>query len=327
MFKREKSPLAISRPMFPDLGDYKDRPSIELGQATPAAALATPKPVRNFSQRKTDEGWSRYFQADNSSKFAENGAQNATSSSTDKGPGGFWIIGAPEGPSLRSPKMALRDSSGNALLAQTVAAQSPSMESGPADARARGFEVVQGIPAKISSGESVSSEGSHDDDYEDDKIDHAYSSGIPSSIPDHSWAPVGNTWSGPPQRPFRPPSSHIASAYSSGVLPAPSISSYPFDSPATKTSSIPSFPMPNSTNRAVHSRGGDQDDSSQIPKAQPVANHFSTTTTPFGAPSRPPRPAEDIRSYFDAGPESDRMPTTNPYENNLSWLNLNADPR
>ncbi len=79
LFKRDKEreapKLSISKPMMPILNDYKARPSIELGKATPpsgpgpavtspklAAAAVGRKPSQ--SQRKTDEGWGKYFQAE-----------------------------------------------------------------------------------------------------------------------------------------------------------------------------------------------------------------------------------------------------------------------
>lgn len=330
MFKREKSPLTISRPMAPDLGDYKERHSIELGKATPAAPMPAVVSRSKPSQRKTDEGWAKYFQADGGSRTGNKRltSTSRSSTSTSRGAkGGFWPgSGAPEGP-LKSPKMALRDSKGNMLQAQTVAAASPNLENGP---RSRGLHVLSGMPAQISSGNSVSSRESvtrddADEEYEDDQIHHAYSSGIPSSVPDQGWVPMSNRRISSTQRPPRPLSSNVSSAYPSGALPLPTSGSHETSntsgSSGTKRSSIPSFPMPGSAIRQVH-EAGNHNPSAQIATIQhPAATHYAATTRQGPAPPRPARPADSGYDYL--GPGRDGMPVNS----NLSWLNLNADGR
>ena len=349
MFKRDKSPLSISRPMAPNLGDYKDRPSIELGRATPAGPVAAAATAglaggavkgvlaRNASQRKTDEGWAKYFTADGTARRVNNipEANRETiasqgSASSGRGGGGFWPGSGVPTNHGRSPKLALRDSSGNALQAQSVTTASPNVENGPFHAKSKALQAVEGIPAHISSGHSTSSAESpgqddEDDGYEDERIEHAYSSGVPSSIHDHTWTPIGNAWATTQQRQTRPQSSNVSSNYPSGGLPLPTGVSHDTsnsgsgNSSGTKRSSIPSFPMPSSTIRQV------------IPSAGPSTplQHVQTpsgqTSRPVsGGRPRPRRPQETGNGYFEnVGPGRDGMPMNN----NLSWLNLNADNR
>ena len=345
MFKRERSPLSISRPMAPHLGDFKDRPSIELGRATPAGpiAAATAGAVtgaavgtavakggqgRNPSQRKTDEGWAKYFIAPGKAQPVETRAAvvSQSSASTGKGGGGFWPGSGNAEPKPRNPNMALRDSTGNALQAHSVAAASPSVEHPPA--RSRTLQVAQGIPAHISSGDSTSSAdsaGQEDDDgYEDERIEHAYSSGVPSSVHDNGWTPIGaSRWSG---RPMRPPS-NVSSAYPSGGLPIQTSISHETSATAstgnssgTKRSSIPSFPMPSNTIRSVKTPPATNP--SQVNRTLPIQGQQSQQQPVPRARTR--RPQETNSGYFNSvGPGRDGMPTNN----NLSWLNLNADGR
>lgn len=245
IFAREKSPLgstplSISKPMNPHLGDYRERPSIDLGRATPATPVnATPLatiPSRNKSQRKTDEAWAKYFTGGQADPAAEYPSVRPT---TARGGGsGFWPgAGIPvEAP--KSPKFAFRDSLGNTLQTRSVGTASPALENGPAEQQTRYLSATQPKAGRISNANSVSSDGS---EYEDDTVDPAFSSGIPASVQgDNPWTPVGNTWSGPAQRPLRsfskggndyhPPSTALTS--SSGE-----------DSQASSLG-IPNFPMP-----------------------------------------------------------------------------------
>ena len=304
LFKREKekASLTISKPMMPVLGDYKERPSIELGKATPAAPggpLATQTtPKRDASQRKTDEGWGKYFQAEpqgNRTTFL-----SRSSGATSEGKSGLWPVSGVLDNSARAPKILLRDSVGNPLEPQSVAAGSPSLEHGPADPQSKGLEAVQGIPARISNGSSVTTTNS-DDDYEDERVDPAFSSGIPASITDEMpWTPVGNTWSGPPQRPLRPPSSFIKSQ----GLALPTASSIETNTSGTNSSSLPSFPMPNSI-RSVQPSGGN-------------ATMLESTTARAREHSQ-----NNPREYFGHARASSRTVDSN----DMSWLNLGASSR
>ncbi|KIW52258.1 hypothetical protein PV05_07910 [Exophiala xenobiotica] len=297
LFKRDKAPLSISKPMNPILGDYQQRPSIELGRATPVVepAVAEAAPTRKASQRKTDEGWGKYFQSE-----AQTGNRTTfftRSSGASRGKSGFWPgSGVPDSSNrsnaARPSKIVIRDSNGNPLQAHTVAGGSPTFAHGPADAQSRGLQVAQGIPARISRASSLATDS--DDDYEDEHISGAFSSGIPASVHDMPWAPVGNTWSGPAQRPLRPPSSYLQSQ----ERPVQTASSAETSGSGTQSSSIPSFPMPNSVRNIQPSRG-----------------NVSTATAPSAGDTYDTREARDYFTHT-------RARSGTPDNNDMSWLNL-----
>lgn len=360
---REKGPPTISRPFAPDLGHYADRPSIDLGSVTPAVVAATAAvPLRNISQRKTDEGWGKYF---NANGIAEEPRSTWTSessrptSSRSKGAGGFWPgSGIPQERPPKSPKIPLRDSAGNALNTKDVAGGSPSLKLGPGDTRSRYMAAAAPALARISNG-TASSIHSDEDHFEDESViddDDAahptYSSGVSSSAHD-AWTPVGNTWSGPLQRPLRPPSSPHA-AYPHSFFPPPTGASDGTSlSNETKRSSIPSFPMPSNTIRHVKKLSQDNNTRSAVARPTTASSagvlshsgvpyspqvgafvrhdapaHFAATTANGPAPNRPPRPAEDMRDYF--GPTASNPSVGRdglPNSSDMSWLNLGGDGR
>lgn len=292
IFKREKTPLTISKPMMPILGDYQERPSIELGKATPAEPVAAyDAGARKTEQRKTDEGWGTYFQ----NEPVPSTRTTFFSRSSGTGKSAFWPgSGVPEpsvkSPITRSPKLVLRDSVGNPLQAHSVAAGSPQLEHRPANGK--GPQAAQGVHARISSASSVmTTETDEEDYYEDDHVDGAFSSGVPASVNDMPWTPVGNTWSGPAQRPLRPPSSYV---FRQGA---------PLTSSSNETTgsdeqieSIPSFPMPN-----------------------------SLRPNPVGAGSATRSPAGDNQSHNYFNHSRARSGSTE--RNDMSWLHLGGPAR
>ena len=320
LFKREKEKekhnLTISKPMMPVLNDYKERPSIELGKATPAsgpaAALSPPQAAvaRKTSQRKTDEGWGKYFQAERRS-----GSENRTTyvARSSGQASGFWAgSGNPED-STRSPKFMLRDSVGNPLDTQNVAAMSPSLEHGPANAQSRGLQSVQGVAGHISRASSRTTD-LNDGDYEDDQVvEGAFSSGIPASVQEMAWTPVGNTWSGPSERPLHPPSSYVAAQQAQAGLGIPQTRPSAVSTNTGSTSdnsSIPSFPMPNSI-RSVQSSTANP----------PAAIHHQVTYTPY-AHKLPQK--QDYFGHIQRKPSVGRSQpeNTNNLNTDMSWLNL-----
>jgi hypothetical protein len=361
---REKGPPTISRPFAPNLGHYVDQPSIDLGSVTPAVVVAATAPVprRNISQRKTDEGWGKYF---NANGIAEEPRSTWTSessrpnSSRSKGAGGFWPgSGIPQERPPKSPRLPLRDSAGNTLNTKDVVGGSPSLRSGAADTRSRNMAAVAPALARISNG-TASSMHSDEENFEDESViddDDAahptYSSGVPSSVHD-AWTPVGNTWSGPSQRPLRPPSSPHATYPHSFFPPPTGLSNDTSGSNDTKRSSIPSFPMPSNTIRHVKKLSQDNNTRSAGPRpttassagvlshsgapySPPVGpfvrhdapSHFAATTANGPAPNRPPRPSENMSGYFgdtaiNAGVGGDGLPNSS----DMSWLNLGGDGR
>ncbi|OAG35338.1 hypothetical protein AYO21_10478 [Fonsecaea monophora] len=326
--EKEKINLSISKPMMPILNDYQGRPSIELGKATPPGApVASVAPERKASQRKTDEGWGKYFQGEPLS-----GNRTTFLSRSSGARSGFWPGSGVLENSSRSPKFVLRDSVGNPLEAQNVAAGSPNLEHGPSNPQSRGLQSVQGMSGQISNASSVRTARSTDDDdddddeYEDEQIfEGAFSSGIPDSVHDSPWTPVGNTWSGPPQRPLRPPSSYLAAQQAQTQVPRspPTVSSdEPSDSTGTLGSSIPSFPMPNSIR------------SGQSGWKEATINKGSTTT--YQQSSRPSheQPTQTAtHDYFSYAPahkrsNSRQLPDNHANVNtDMSWLNLGTPGR
>lgn len=256
LFKsNNRTPLSISKPMQPNLGDYQQRASIDLGTATPSAAPVLPLAAvaassqQKADQRKTDEGWAKYFQADQGEKkkqqdndylvaYEDDPRRSSSRPSTGKNGTGFWPgSGVPS--SNRSTKLPLRDSAGNLLNHATVATASPSLETGHYDLQTRNMSVATPVQAKISSADSISTDQSSDDGYEDDDMD-GYSDGR-DSYQHNSWNPIGNTWSGPSQR-----TSHAASSrLSAAAFPPPTnLSEGTMNTSGSGGSSIPSFPMP-----------------------------------------------------------------------------------
>ena len=313
--KREKSPMTISRPMNPDLGHYNVRPSIDLGRATPASPInatamvtAMPGPQRNRSQRKTDEAWAKYFngeKGDPTTNYADPASTHANPPTTYANPttgyaththtrtkskdsqGGFWPGTGVTERSVRIPKLAYRNSNGRPLHQQTVPAASPSLEQGPSGQKA---VHMQGVPGRISSGDSVSSDG----EYEDQILDGAFSSGIPDSVHD-TWSPMESNSSG--QRNTR---------NTADLAPPTTGSMTTSKSSGTNSSGIPNFPMPTPTARSLRQSGG----GSTLVSVENVQ-----APARFNLPSQRPREASD---YFGRGPGQDGLPTNN----DMSWLNL-----
>jgi hypothetical protein len=257
IFAREKSPLgkssmAISKPMNPYLGDYTERPSIDLGRATPASPVnATPLatiPARSKSNRKTDEAWGKYFTTDRveSSQPVPRPTTSRGAAGGGGGGGGFWPGSGHVAPKSPSNKFAFRDSVGNTLQTRSVGTASPALENPPPS--------HLGLPChqqpktgRISNANSLSSDGS---EYEDEALDPAFSSGVPASVQDGLYAPVdNNTWSGPAQRPLRSFSQRLnfGQPQHSDYLPPPTAqtsSSGETSQGTVSSGGIPNFPMP-----------------------------------------------------------------------------------
>ena len=304
-YKKERNPPSISRPMNPNLGDYKERPSIDLGRATPAAPVnATPLaavgtvPSRNKSQRKTDEAWAQYFSGD---RNADPSTTYASSSpTTGRSNGGFWPGSGVPPSVIRSPRLPIRDSTDAELTPKTVASASPKI-SRPKDAHTRNLSSAAGVLPKISSGNSTSSQS--DDGYEDQELDAAFSSGIPASVHDPAWTPVDNRWSGSaPQRPARPPSEPRTSLFAPPTMSSGKTS----NTSGTQSSGIPSFPMPSSSIRALRPSGGESSFIGMSNVQHPAETHYATTTQQGREPS----------GYFSAGAGQTGQ------NDDMSWLNL-----
>lgn len=346
-----KTPMQISRPMLPDLGDYQDRPSIDLGKATPSTAPVLP-PVgstiqQKEEQRKTDEGWAKYFSEDPADKprtqqdkiepvrdsyaivspitprFAE-AQQSSPRPSTAKSSGGtgFWPGAGVPTPSSRAAKLPTRDSEGNLLNHSTVAMASPSLAVGHENPATRNMSVATPAQAKLSRADSIStdhSSHSSDDGYEDDEID-AYSD-TRDSYQQNAWNPIGNTWSGPSQRPLRPPSVRIgASAF---PPPPTNTSEKTMDSSGSGESSIPVFPMPAATLKRDANQPNFYNAVVHHPPTNPYANpyaHARRSSNTIHYNGGPP-----IQDYFGPPPDTATSQASTqklPDSTDMSWLNL-----
>lgn len=344
-----KTPIQISRPMLPDLGDYQDRPSIDLGKATPSVAPVLPPVVASVQQkeeqRKTDEGWAKYFSEDPADKpippkkvepvrdsYAitspasandefPDPRQSGSRPSTSKG-GGFWP-GAGVPTQQRATKLPLRDSAGNVLNQSTVAMASPSLAAGHENPATRNLSVAAPAQAKISRVESISTNHSSEDEYEDDDMD-AYSD-VRDSYQQHAWNPIGNTWSGPNQRPLRPPSVQIGA---SAFPPPTNISERTMESSTSGGSSIPAFPMPAATiKRSEADQPAFYNQVVQRPPTNPFKNPYAHARKSSNTMQYNGGPA--VQDYF--GPKVDNRPDTAstrpdssklPDNTDMSWLNL-----
>ena len=304
-YKKERNLPSISRPMNPNLGDYKERPSIDLGRATPAEPInATPlatvrtMPSRNKSQRKTDEAWTKYFSGDRNADPST--TYESSSPTTARSNGGFWPGSGVPPSVIRSPRLPIRDSTNAELTPKTVASSSPKI-SRPQDAHTRNLSSAAGVLPRISSGNSASSQS--DDGYEDQELDAAFSSGIPASVHDQAWTPVDNRWSGSaPQRPAGPLSEPRASLFA----PPTTSSGKTSHTSGTQSSGIPSFPMPSASIRALRPSGDESSFIGMSNVQHPAETHYATTSEQAREPS----------GYFSAGAGHTGQ------NDDMSWLNL-----
>ncbi|KKZ67261.1 hypothetical protein EMCG_07066 [[Emmonsia] crescens] len=130
--------------------------------------------------RRTDEGWSKYFQGDNETNLARDTSARSSAASqmtTSDYRNSDW-------PTISTNVAPLKVTQlGNSQPIGRVVSSSPTTENTPR--LGESLVMQQGLKAKISSGDSISIAS---DDYEDDR----YSSGVPASIHDHStWSSTG----------------------------------------------------------------------------------------------------------------------------------------
>ena len=336
---REKSPLTISKPIMqepaveiqPRSKTDTTQKYMEPSQASSGTIDMAKTVEAGASHRKTDEGWSTYFQGNNvvdltgdRPSFISNTSRPGSSSSQNSKRGSYWP--APDSVAASGPTAAaasapfkptpsnLRDSSGHMLAANSVSMGSPRLEHSASYRHDNGLMVSDAMHGKISSTSSTSDENEDYEPVDYEKTGGAYSSGIPESVHElPAWTPVGNTWSGPVQRQFRSRGSST-STYTNSVL------NPPYAATASNDTSIHGFPMPNPTIRQVGPQVA-QEPRAQPQTQHPTAAHFAATITPQPlAPSRSARPA-DTRDYF--GPNASRL-----HENantDVSWLNLGSE--
>lgn len=287
-----------SRPLIPS--QPRDEPRPDTSGASTSAADASSEdvdPTLNGSNRRTDEGWAKYFQGDNAT-LAEGRSTYASQGSDSDYRGSYWPDRQSQIHDRRGSPVTgmLRDSRGNVLPHMMVAMGSPNIEHPSADGRGTGLAVAEGTAGKISNvGADSSSATSSDEDNDArrqsngvdyDRIGDEYSSGIPSSIPDgHAWVPGSSGAQGQ-----RAPSSN----YTNSIYPPASI--------GARDTNIPAFPMPSSRPLTRW-----PDEEGVLPPASRQG----------GPPARPRRPSQQVRDYF--GPNPGRG-TGN--SDDMSWLNL-----
>ena len=336
---REKSPLQISKPIMQEpAAEIEPRLKTDTSQSPPdpsqgsSGTLDLAKTIGvEASHRKTDEGWSTYFQGNNvvdltgdRPSYMSNTSRPGSSSSRNSKRGSYWpapdSAGAPAPTAAATPApfkstpSSLRDSSGHMLAASSVPMGSPRLEHSAFYRNETGLVVSDAMHGKISSASSTTDDNDEYEAVDYEKMGAAYSSGIPESVHELPvWTPVGNTWSGPVQRQLRS-RGRSASTFTNSVL------NPPYDAAASRETSIHGFPMPNPTIRHIMPPGAQEPQA--LPQIQhPTAAHFAATITPQPlAPSRPARPDEN-RDYF--GPNVTRI-----HENantDVSWLNLGSE--
>jgi hypothetical protein len=342
---KEKSPLTISRPIMQDpASEILARPKTDNSQANtePSQSSGTIDLAKTIgaSHRKTDEGWSTYFQGNNvvnltgdRPSFMSNNSRPGSSSSRNSKRGSYWpdpglaAAAAPVAAAINAPfkptPSNLRDSSGHMLSAISVPMGSPKLEHSASYRNDTGLVVSDGVHGKISSASSTSDDNDDYEPVEYGRAGEAYSSGIPeggaysSGIPESvhelpAWTPVGNTWSGPVQRQFRSRGSSTSDFTSSVLNP-------PYAAAVSNEANIHGFPMPNPTIRKVGLQSADQPKA--LPQIQhPTAAHFAATIPNQPVvlpPTRPSRPEEN-RDYFGLNFGRTHENTNT----DVSWLNL-----
>ena len=320
MFARHKNRPSISRPILQEQGaELQERSgpaavAIPLGRATPpiTPSVTTIPPAFDSStgvaSRKTHEGWSTYFQGNNVVDLTKDRSPCTTPGTESAHRGTYWPDpSAPTDPRVLSSPNSRKLDELNHLSQHSVLPGSPDVASPLPEVKGAGSASLEGVRAEIANADTTSTTPSEDHDFDYGRIVAAHSrgassatdmphrSGIPSTVPEGlHWTPVGNTWSGPPQRPLRPPSSNTS------FYPPPT---------EVEDSNLPSFPMPKTTNPPMRH----EDESKGLGDTRPL--HIKR------APPRPPRSPEPVRDYFGSNP--DRLTTSI----DMSWLNLGENRR
>ncbi|ERF74584.1 hypothetical protein EPUS_00714 [Endocarpon pusillum Z07020] len=298
MFSRNKSPLAISRPIpHEQSAVFQER--LSTGGVRPPPNPTTLDPIG--SHRKNDSGWSTYFSGNTAMDVGQN--RHTIESRTSQGSAGqrgsYWPDPAAPVAKLRTANPGLTDSNGNQLERLTVPKGSPSIGYSGFDGDGHRVAVAEGIPAKISNTDSMGTAITEDYDL-GHPVNHEKNvgSGYPSSQPpgNYEWAFQDSSWSSPPQRLVRSPSS----IYTNSIHP-PNVTSPPSQD-WSKSSIRPVTQWPNDVT------------------AFPTVPIFTPGTSKGPTiPARAGHPAKEIRDYFGSSKRRE------PSQNDMSWLNLNGN--
>lgn len=296
MFSRDKSPPAISTPILHgDSAEIQERPltsRVRLTQNPPGL-----DPVQ--SHRKNDSGWSTYFSGNTVVDVGDNrkvgASRNSRASSGSRG--SYWPDPSAPVANLRAANPGLTDSNGNQLAKLMVRKGSPSIGHSGNYEGAQGTAITEGIPTTISNTDSVATSTS---DYDLSQL-HEIGKSIGTAYPispsdgDYTWAFQDSSWSGPPHRLTRPPSS----TYTSSIYPV-NVTSPGVDWPKPSIRPVTQWPNEGrSVPTIFDSRPG---------------SHRGTNP-----PVRPAHRGDEVRDYF--GPNHTHQHS----QNDMSWLNLQGN--
>jgi hypothetical protein len=297
MFSRSKSPLSISRPILhEEPAELQERPrNSGLRPAPKPSALDS-----GASHRKNDSGWSTYFSGNTAVDLAENRKTMAsrTSNTSSGSRGSYWPDPAAPAAKFRSVNPGLTDSNGNQLAKLNVRTGSP-LIGHTVDAGGHSVAVTEGVPTKISNTNSEAP--SLTDEYNarltvdnEKNVESAYPSSQP--VGNYDWAFQDGSWSGPPHRLIRPPSS----TYTNSIHP-PNVTSPPGeDWSKSSIRPVTQWPIDNASFPA------------------PPSSRPGTSRGPNG-PVLPALSGDEVRDYFGFNQRQQHP------ENDMSWLDLNGN--
>ena len=287
-----------SRPLILPSKSQDTSKSMESSGVAEASSGEVDPSLKQTGNRKTDEGWSKYFQGNNAINLTDGrSTYDPRNSRSD-----YRGSAVPEQSALAQPRSPGEDlepvGSGFQFRRGNVPFGSPSLEHPSTDSRGMGLAVSEGISPRISGGGSVSSlsstvsqEESHAanrDTVDYDKIGDAYSSGIPASIHDDQiWNAVGNGF----RTGNRRSSSNYTQSYTSGA----------------RDTQLSAFPAPGSGRPRWTAESGEVHPGFPAP--------ITNTAQGRGANTYQPSP-QDVRDYFGPNPNRSNTPS------DVSWLNL-----
>jgi hypothetical protein len=306
MFSRHKGALSISRPIPQDQSaELQERPSTSGIRAPPHLG-----PLGSgSSHRKNDSSWSTYFSGTAAEKVVENRntIETQTSHVSSASRGGYWPDPSAPVAKLKTAAPGLTDSHGNELAKMMVRKGSPSIRFSGFDQGGHGVAIAEGIPAKISNTDSISTgiTDSYDPRHtiESEKtVGSAYTSSQP--MEDYGWAFQDSSWSGPPHRLIRPPSSTYTNSITQrGVEDWSKSSIRPVTQWPSDVAAFPAVP----SSRPGTSRGP----SSLTPHPLRIDNNYNNTNNTTNN--------HETRDFFGSHPRDPSTP------NDMSWLNLNGN--
>ena len=267
--------------------------------------------------RRTDEGWSQYFQDNNATNLSNMQDQRSTyHTDEDRSQsyyrGSYW----PHGSAEIQPLALGRFEDGRQV--NNVPFASPSIEHPASNGRGTGLAVSEGMPAIMSSGDSHSAISEGEEDVQEHDRADAFSSGVPASVhEDRSWNPIDSKTYSSSER--TPSSTYTESVYP-GTLRDTQLSAFPM--PGTSRP-ITQWPDGNASARPHSPPLPPSSVASRIPQASQYSQSSKPLKLPLQAPPvappvRPPRSeTQAVRDYFGENPRA-----RDNVNSDMSWLNL-----